>query len=168
MQTSRFQIGLIAALSCALGLALSTSPAIGYPAGPSVSYGLNPIVSSGGLVYRDESTTAVTAPADQDVIVTDVLLSSNSNSGCIRSHQSTLTLSSGTVVGKFDTSSSWAKQFADWTSAPGLSVNHTYGSGLRVPAGETLTLSVTQYWQAGSCSGTHGVAYSVSGYQSQP
>ena len=168
MQTSRFQIGLIAALSCALGLALSTSPAIGYPAGPSVSYGSNPIVSSGGLVYASESTTAITAPADQDVILTDVLLSSNSDSACLRSHQTALTLSSGIVVGKFVTSSSWARQHYDWDSSPGLSVNHTYGSGIRVPAGETLSLSVTQHWAEGSCSGSHGVSYSVSGYQSQP
>jgi hypothetical protein len=168
MQTSRFQIGLIAALSCALGLALSTSTAIGYPAGPSVSYGSNPIISSGGVVYPDESTSLFTAPADQDVIVTDVLLSSSSNSYCMRAHQSTLTLSSGTVVGKFDTSSSWAKQYSDWTSSPGLSVNHTYGSGVRVPAGETLMLSASTSWNVGSCSGIYGVSYSISGYQSQP
>jgi len=168
MQTSRFQLGLIAALSCALGLALSTSPAIGYPAGPSVSYGLNPVVSSGGLVYATESATVVTAPADQDVIVTDVLLSSNTDANCIRSHQSTLTLSSGTVVGIFDTSSSWAQKYYDWDSSPGMSVNHTFGSGIRVPAGQSLNLAISQSWSQGSCSGTYGVAYSISGYRSQP
>ena len=168
MQTSRFQIGLIAALSCGLGLALSTTPAIGYPAGSAVSYGSNPIVSSGGLVYEGGTATVLTAPEDQDVIVTDVLLSSGSDSYCLRAHQSTLTLSSGTVVGKFDTSSAWAKQYGDWDSSSGLSVNHTFGSGLRVPAGESLTLSAGAHWSVGSCSGSHGVAYSVSGYQSQP
>ena len=168
MQTSRFQIGLIAALSCGLGLTLSTGTAIGYPAGSSVSYGSNPIVSSGGLVLSDESTSLFTAPADQDVIVTDVLLSSNTNIYCMRAHQSTLTLSSGTVVGQFDTSSPWAKQHYDWDSSAGLSVNHTYGSGVRVPAGETLTLSASTSWSVGSCSGEYGVAYSISGYQSQP
>lgn len=168
MQTSRFQIGLIAILSCALGLAMSTGTAIGYPAGPSVSSGSNPIVSSGGLVYAGESTTVFTAPADQDVIVTDVLLSSNSSGQCLRAHQSTLTLSSGTVVGKFDTSSSWIKQYYDWDSSAGLSVNHTYGSGLRVPAGESLSLSATQTSAGGACSGTYGVAYSLSGYHSRP
>ena len=168
MQTSRFQIGLIAALSCALGLALSTSPAIGYPAGPSISYGSNPIVSSGGVVYAGESTSVFTAPADQDVVVTDLLLSSNADNECLRAHQSTLTLSSGVVVGKFDTHSSWAYRHYDYDSSPGLSVNHTFGSGIRVPAGQSLSLSTEQFWQYGSCYGTYGVAYSVSGYQSQP
>jgi hypothetical protein len=168
MQTSRFQLGLIAALSCALGLALSTSPAIGYPAGPSVSYGSNPIVSAGGVVYGGESTSVFTAPADQDVVVTDLLLSSNADNECLRAHQSTLTLSSGAVVGKFDTHSSWVKRYYEYDSSPGLSVSHTFGSGIRVPAGQSLTLSTAESWQYGSCSGTYGVAYSVSGYQSQP
>ncbi len=119
-------------------------------------------------MLSDESVSLFIAPADQDVIVTDVLLSSSSDSYCIRAHQSTLTLSSGTVVGQFDTSSSWAKQYADWDSSPGMSVNHAYGSGVRVPAGETLTLSASTSWSVGSCSGTYGVAYSISGYQSQP
>ena len=63
MQTSRFQLGLIAALAMGLGLALSSSPAIGYPAGAAVSFGANPLwplESSGrGIVLALFSLTSL-------------------------------------------------------------------------------------------------------------
>ena len=48
MQTSRFQLGLIATLAVGLGFSLSSSDAVGYPAGPAVSLGTNPIWNEAG------------------------------------------------------------------------------------------------------------------------
>ena len=45
MQTSRFQLALISALSIGLGLSLATTDAVGYPAGSAVSLGANPVFS---------------------------------------------------------------------------------------------------------------------------
>ena len=77
MQTSRFQLGLIATLAAGLGAALSSSPAIGYPSGPVVSSGTNPVWAIGGTL-PGETRTVLTAPADQDMVVTDVLITGDS------------------------------------------------------------------------------------------
>ena len=48
MQTSRFQLGLIATLAVGLGFSLASSDAVGYPAGAAVSMGTNPLWAKGG------------------------------------------------------------------------------------------------------------------------
>ena len=47
MQTSRFQLGLIATLAVGLGFSLSSSEAVGYPSGAAVSMGANPVPELG-------------------------------------------------------------------------------------------------------------------------
>ncbi len=170
MQTSRFQLGLMAVLAIGLGYTLSSSQAVGYPAGAVVSAGANPIVSVGGEVRHASSTDLLTAPSDQDIILTDLVLTSWSDMDCKRSHQSRLILSSGTVVGEFETNSGNAMRYYDYDSDSGLSISHSFSSGLRVPAGETLSLEVNQTGNFGSCDsgGGYGVRYAVSGYQAQP
>ena len=75
MQTSRFQLGLLATLAVGLGFSLASSSAVGYPAGAAVSMGTNPIWSKGGAVGTLPGEAVITAPAGSDVIVTDVVLS---------------------------------------------------------------------------------------------
>ena len=74
MVTSRFQLGLIAALSVALGFSLSSSDAVGYPAGAAVSLGTNPLWSASGLVGRGDTVDGVvdilTVPDGQVAVVT--------------------------------------------------------------------------------------------------
>ena len=171
MQTSRFQLGLMATLALGLGFALSSATATGYPAGASVSHGANPIVSAGGTTYDAETKTLFTAPTFQDLIVTDLILTSTSVMTCKKGHLTELTLGSGEVVGQFQTSSSVARRYYEYDSSPGLSVQHRFASGLRVPAGDSLIMTVTDTGSHGdSCTPTtsYGVRYSVSGYFAQP
>ena len=81
MQTSRFQLALLCTLSLALGAALTSSDAIGYPSGSAISYQYNPVVSIGGTAYSSEAAKSLlTAPAEQALVITDVVLTSTSRS----------------------------------------------------------------------------------------
>ena len=170
MHTSRFQLGLMATLAVSLGYTLASSQAIGYPAGPAVSTGTNPVVSAGGLVLHESDSTVLTAPSDQDIIVTDLVLTSYSDLTCKRTHHSSLSLSSGEVVATFETNSPWAIRYYDYNSDGGDAISHSFASGLRIPAGQSLNLAVSQSNNYGSCSSSSsfGVRYTVSGYQAQP
>jgi hypothetical protein len=141
MQTSRFQLGLMATLAVGLGLSLASPQAVGYPAGAAVSMGTNPIWTVGG----NTSTTAViSAPEDQDMVITDFILSPGYNTLGL----ATLTSSSGTVLGQF---------YLQSYNSIDRHVRHTFASGIRIPGGEsaTLTSDITTY-------------YSISGYYAQP
>jgi len=169
MQTSRFQLGLIATLAVGLGFSLASSEAIGYPAGAVVSVGTNPVVSKGGSLSSGSDAILLTAPADQDIVVTDLVMSSYSDMGCKRTHYTNLYVDSG-VLGNFETNSAYAYRHYDYDSGDGEILSHRFVSGLKVPAGETLTLSVAQTGASGSCgsTGSYGVRYSVSGYLATP
>jgi len=171
MQTSRFQLGLITTLAVGLGISLASSQAIGYPAGPAVSYGSNPVVSAGGSILTGGSESIFTAPGGQDLIVTDLVLTSYSGIYCKRAHVSELELTSGEVLGHFETNSGNAMRYYDYETDSGMSIAHSFSAGLRVPAGETLTLSVTEtgnYGSSCSAASSYGVRYAVSGYLAQP
>ncbi len=175
MQTSRFQLGLVCALSLALGLALDSGDAIGYPAGTVISSAQNPVVSIGGTAYASEAAKVLlSAPDGQALVVTDVVLTSTSDIQCMRSHKSELSTSSGAIVGQFETNSGIAAYYNHYWGmvSDGRQINHTYGSGLRIDPGETLYLGVVQtgsYTRDGCGStGSHGVRYSISGYHAQP
>ena len=71
MHTSRFQLSLIATLAVGLGFSLSSSQAVGYPAGAAVSLGANPLWSHGGM-SNASSAVIFTAPADKDMVLTDL------------------------------------------------------------------------------------------------
>ena len=169
MQTSRLQLGLIATLAVGLGFSLASSQAVGYPMGPVISTGANPIVSAGGLVTDDSSLEIVSAPSDQDLILTDLILTSTTDIDCKRSHRNVLTLSSGTVMGQYETNS--VSVMPSDAPSDGLSISHSFSSGIRIPAGESLSLRVDQTGQFGYCdssTASYGVRYSVSGYRAQP
>lgn len=136
--------------------------------GTSIGYGQNPLVSIGGSAYDAETKVLFTAPADQDIIVKDLILTSFSNINCKRGHKSELILGSGAVLGQFETSNG-AYSNSDNTMSNGLSIQHAFAGGLRVPAGDTLTFVVTQTDVDGYCpnSNSYGVRYMVSGYYAQ-
>jgi hypothetical protein len=141
MQTSRFQLGLIATLAVGLGFSLSSSEAIGYPAGAAVSLGANPLWTVGG---NTDSTTVISAPEDQEMVITDLILSVGYNA----LGRATLTASSGAVLGEF---------YLQSYNSIERHVRHAFTSGIRIPRGESVTLT--------SESRTY---YSISGYYAQP
>jgi len=170
MQTSRFQLGLIATLAVGLGFSLASSEAVGYPAGAAISMGVNPIVSSGGALNDGTSTVLFTAPIDQDLILSDIILTSHSNLECKRSHRTELVTSVETLA-HFMTSSATARRYYDYDSSTAGSVQHTFGSGLRVSAGSTVEMKVFQAASQGESCGSatsYGVHYAISGYYARP
>lgn len=136
--------------------------------GTSVGYGQNPLVSIGGSAYDGETKVLLTAPAGQDIIVKDLIFTSFSNMRCKRSHKSELILGSGAILGQFETVN--ANYNGNHGSSTGMSIQHSLESGLRVPAGDTLTFVVTESDNYGdNCTNntSYGVRYMVSGYYAQ-
>ena len=136
--------------------------------GTSIGYGQNPLVSIGGSAYDGETKILFNAPSNQDIIIKDLILTSFSNINCKRAHKSELILGSGAVLGQFETSNG-SYNNSDNTMSNGLSIQHAFGGGLRVPAGDTLTFVVTQSGGEGYCPNntSYGVRYMVSGYYAQ-
>ena len=143
MQTSRFQLGLIATLAVGLDFSISSAEAVGYPAGAAVSMGSNPAWSTGGELEVPDTVLLVTAPVEYDAMVTDIYLSTN-----YATQRASLVFSDGTLAAKFRV-----------RNEPGGDVVHSMTTGIRVPAGETLSLQ----W-----ANSHKIIYNMSGYYAQP
>ena len=156
-------MGIVAGL--AIGIGIQQVQAL---PSASIGYGQNPLVSIGGSAYDSETKILFNAPSNQDIIIKDLILTSFSNINCKRAHKSELILGSGTVLGQFETSNG-SYNNSDNTMSNGLSVQHAFAGGLRVPAGDTLTFVVTQSGGEGYCPSTtsYGVRYMVSGYYAQ-
>ena len=142
MQTSRFQLSLIATLAVGLGFSLSSSQAVGYPAGAAVSLGANPLWSHGGM-SNASSAVIFTAPADKDMVLTDLSLSTGYGYGA----RTGLKVGDG-IVGEWVV---YGKPGDAYTANP---VALSMTSGIRIPAGQSLSLT------------TIGVdtSYAMSGY----
>ena len=103
-------------------------------ADPQVQIGSNPIRSFAGDVAGNSSITLMTVPATDDFIVTDILFSSSSYT-CYGSYQ--LQDSAGTILGAFRMQArSDTYDFATSTAV----VQHSFRSGIRIPAGSVLQL----------------------------
>ena len=138
-------------------------------ANPVTSFGQNPLVSIGGTAYDAEQKNLLTAPVDQDLVITDLILTSTSNMTCKRAHKTDLMLTSGAVLAQFETVS--AHYNGTHGASTGLSIQHAFSGGLRVPAGDTLALLVIQSDSyGGSCGSSisYGVRYMVSGHYVAP
>ena len=136
---------------------------------PELSYGQNPYVSIGGTAYDSETKTLLTPPSGQDLIITDIVLTSYSNLPCKRGHKTELATSSNSILGQFETSSGSSN--GSNGSSPATVVSHSFAGGMRIPNGESLVLSVVQSDANGSnCSGatSYGVRYMISGKYVQP
>jgi hypothetical protein len=140
MVTSRFQLGLIATLAVGLGFSLSSSDAIGYPAGAAVSLGSNPVWSTGGT---PAASAVVASPVGKDLIITDFVAG-----GTNGYHRVVLMLSDGTILAGFGAN-------------VGVS-NVNFESGIRVPAGDTLTMTFASNYSRSD------FRYTLSGYYAQP
>ncbi len=131
MQTSRFQLSLVTALAVGLGFSLSSSQAVGYPAGAAVSMGVNPVWAHGG---RSNAISAVifTAPADKDMVLTDLSLSTDYGYPA----RTRLKVGDG-IVGEWVV---YGKPGDAYNASP---VALSMTSGIRIPAGQSLELNTT-------------------------
>lgn len=151
MQTSRFQLGLIATLAAGLGFSLASSDAVGYPAGAAVSYGSNPVWSIGGTINRDGTgDVTLSAPADQDMVVTDVFFNPVYGAGYLN-----FTAADGTRLAYLR-----AQDGSTGTDEGNLDLH--FRSGIRVPAGTSVTVT------SADSEYSYARPYTLSGYYAQP
>jgi hypothetical protein len=164
MQTSRFQLGLIATLAVGLGFSLASSEAVGYPAGGVVSLGTNPVIAKAGSV-NEAAVEVLEVPTESLLVVTDLLLTMKQKSCGSRV---SLVTGGGEIIAKVDlhshseridvAGSTYTVRAALSNSQP-TTLQHAFSSGLPVNGGDTLTIIET-----GGCD----VAYTLSGYYAQP
>ena len=132
-----------------LALIFAPTAVHAHPLGSAVSTGTNPIVNAAGR--RSDGPgfeTVLTAPADQDIVITDLVFSVEPGG----SSQPILKLAStGTIVGRY---------FIYGANFNGGGLTHlSLQTGLRVPAGDTLQLDPDS-WNI--------LNYSLTGYYAQP
>jgi len=143
------------------GLFLSSNSATAYPSS-TVSLGSNPIVSEGGAFSDDGTADLFTTYSGSNIVITDIVFSmslDNTNS-CLTSFVGSFILSSGTKLGELAVgmnNPSWGAG----NLSPIASIQ--LGSGILIPAGETMTLHMNRRYITGC--GDAQVHYIVSGYQ---
>lgn len=151
-------------------------PASAYPAGAAVSYGANPIVATGGSVTAGSSATLFTAPAGQDIVVTDLVLtggfSSSANFTYCRGATVVVTLSTASGT-RASAALGYVTTMDSQNGNAGLAVvpvTMSLSSGLPVAAGETLTVttSVLASYSTTYCDPNLTVAYTATGYYAEP
>ena len=153
---SRFTTIAGIGVGLALTWAVSSHEAVGYPA-TAVSLGANPVVAKGGYAVASGTATPFTAPEDQSIVVTDVVLTIYGSKGSVEPCNNRLSLdtSAGTIAEFRLTSDT----YHNGTYLQPTSVSHTYSSGLPLVPGDTLV--VTNH-------GSHcDISYSLSGYLAQ-
>ena len=168
MQTSRFQLGLIATLAIGLGFSLASSQAVGYPSVGAVSLGSNPVFSQGGVIadVRGTTTDVLTAPTDQTMLITDLALGFGSDSpSCDGELSVSLSGSSGATLAEYvvvrpDFGNNYASHSGALTTV-------TLNSGIPLAPNETLQVATQLLNQA--CTYTsYQLRYTVSGHYAQP
>ena len=136
-------------------ISLILGSALAFPQGPSVSVGSNPLFTFGGTISNG-STPVLTAPSDQLMIVTDIILTMNSNS-CASNVD--FTDSNGSTLSQFKLHSYNHEGTYRAAQSEPSSIQHAFNSGIAIGTGSSLTLTET-----GSCN----VPYTLSGYYAQP
>ncbi len=143
-----------------LTLLLMPRAATGYPT-TTVSMGQNPVVSVGGTLSEGGTTSVFTAPADQDLIITDVVF------GVTNTYSY---YCDGNFQVQLHRGSEHVAQFA--VGHPNLDQSQlrneviSLNSGIRISAGEALDLSFNRAWR--DCGDFHTLNYTLSGYYAQP
>lgn|GEM_PF-973296 len=175
METRLVEIGLITCLSITLGYTIASQQAVGYPAGAAVSSGSNPVFSEGGSFSINYGSTAsaevFSAPEDQDLIITDLVLDAGTDDfNCIEHWRVDLTipdstLASTSVSPRFRRQSGYNySDDSNYTQGSQLNLN----SGLRVPAGTSAQLEAISMQQGGCTSRNGQILWTASGYYAQP
>ena len=130
-----------------------------FPQGPTINLGSNPLFSIGGTI---SNSTAVifTAPSDQIMVTTDIILSMH-NDSCA----SDITLSnSSNTLAQFELHSKWrppgsGAYYGAMSQTQATSIQHAFNSGIPLSVGDSLEIT-----ESGNCN----IAYTISGYYAQP
>lgn len=170
MNGDKFHLILTIALAGIVGFGaahiLGSADAIAYPTGSAVSYGSNPVMAMGGgdgsqIAF---STTLATAPTDQRIIISDVIISTGwpaLNQDCMSGVK--IETSGGDVLASF-TLVGVQEMTAGYATQPS-SISHAFSSGLPVPVGEDLIVS---HASIDSTFRLCAIAYTLSGYYAEP
>ena len=149
----------ISAIIASVALVVSSiGNSFALPQGPSVNTGSNPVFSYGGTI-SNSTTTLFTAPADQTMIVTDVVLTmaEQSCSSTITFNTSAGNVSSFKLYSNFYTAGDGYGRSA--TSIEPKSISHSFNSGVPVNLSDGMDIV-----ESGGCN----VSYTVSGYYAHP
>ena len=179
MSTTRFHLVLTTTLAASLGalsvVALQSPTAVAYPSTGVVSLGSNPVISGGSSLpipmEGDASSTGfITAPADQDLVITDLILQPGTDQmTCMEQWDAQLKLGPDTVA--------QIRLVTPFYYNQGHVTNTHHGeqialeSGIRIPAGQSADFEVQSLYRDGAyCypTRTASVAVTWSGYLSQP
>ena len=156
MERNLFGISAIIASVALLVSSIGNSFAL--PQGPSVNIGSNPVFSYGGTVSNN-STTLFTAPSDQTMVVTDIVLTmaEQTCTSTIMLNTSAGNVSSFKLYSNFYTAGDGYGRSA--TSIEPKSISHSFNSGVPVSMNDGLNIA-----ESGGCN----VSYTVSGYYAHP
>ena len=125
----------LAALLFSAAFLLRSLPSAQASLGPSIDLGVNPVVSTGGTVSGSGTVLLFTVDPGMDLVITDVLFTSKEYS-CQASFS--LANSAGDVLAAFEMASK-SDEYDYATST--ASVIHRFGSGVSLPAGDSLSLN---------------------------
>ena len=149
-------IGFVIISAAVLVKSLNTATAF---SGPSVSFANNPVLSKGGNISAG-TALVMTAPSDQRIVITDLLLSMNSSS-CASTVE--LTNDSGTTLAAVKNYSDRVNVSGSGNAraaySPASQTQHAFKSGLPIDPDDSIHIS-----EDGNCS----IAYTLSGYYAQP
>lgn len=150
----------LAALIASCGFFLrSLSPANAYMS-PMVNYGSNPFVSAAGTA-SSTSTTIFTAPADHDLLITDVIFSADATDHACNA-RIYMDLSNGVALGAFTISGDMDSDYgADDGGSTSPVLSHRFGSGLVIPANTSLSIYIN------NCSSSN-VKYTIAAKKIRP
>lgn len=126
-------------------------------ASPNLNLGSNPVVAVAG----NSDDTLFTAPSDQLIIISDVLLSAVGNNGLSNGCTSRvqITLSSGTVIGDFRLAADQYDAYSVGGQHTPSNILHSFRAGLPIPQSQSASISI---------SGTCSVSYTISGFYAKP
>jgi hypothetical protein len=154
-------------LALVLSLMGSVPIAMAHPTGPVVSIGSNPVRSSAGVIDLGATSTVggvITAPGDQDLVLTDIILGITVENDAARcSGYLRMEGSDGVLYGAYSLRA--GRPSSD--SNPGESRQFSGPTGIRIPAGISVSLVWVNTYRAYG-SDTYNITYTLSGQLVQP
>ena len=150
--------GISAVFASVALLVSSIGNSFALPQGPRVNIGTNPVFSYGGLVSNN-TTSLFTAPSDQTMIVTDIVLTmaEQTCTSTVTLNTSAGNVSSFKLYSNFYTAGDGYGRSA--TSIEPKSISHSFNSGIPIGVNDEMDIV-----ESGGCN----VSYTVSGYYAHP